>query len=69
MTHPTVLRRYRTLRQRTGSLRQVGELSAEVHMQRLDPWGLLSLAEEMDGGPERAAALLRAVIQDTERGD
>ena len=66
--HPTVVSKYRQIRERTGCLDRVGELTAREHLSRLDPEGLLSLAETMEGGPERAAALLRAVIP-TERGD
>ena len=62
--HPTVIRRYRQIRERTGCLDRVGELTAREHLSRLDPEGLLSLAEELEGGPERAREALEALIRE-----
>ena len=64
MTHPTVIRRYRQIRERTGCLDRVGELTAREHLSRLDPEGLLSLAETMEGGPERAREALEALTRE-----
>jgi hypothetical protein len=55
--HPRVLARYRKLLDTHRSILPPGELTARHQLRRLDPHGLLSMAEEC--GPERAARVLR----------
>jgi hypothetical protein len=58
--HPAVVARYRRLLQLHRTILPPGELTAQRHIQALDPHGLLSMAEEI--GPERAAQVLRGEV-------
>ena len=59
--HPSVVSRYRQLLQLHRCILPPGELTAERHLQALDPCGLLSLGEEL--GAERVAGVLREALE------
>jgi hypothetical protein len=60
MDEEEVVWRYREVRRRSRALKEVGSLTAEVHVRSLDPHGVLTLAVQV--GEARAAEILRAEL-------
>lgn len=64
MTHPVILHRYLTMRQKHRSLPVPGVLTAERELEALDPHGVLSAA--IEAGEERALEAISKLPRPTE---